>query len=94
MRQLRRVDGMVVDTGGGGHPALAGAWRAALQRIPPVAVVAQARSFVDLTRNAQAAAELAAVYRSVEGVDLTVGLHADHHRLDSNVATPLSASSS
>jgi Animal haem peroxidase len=37
----------------------------------------EARSFEDLTKDAATAAELAAVYGSIEDVDLTVGLHAE-----------------
>src|SRR6185295_13489147 len=37
----------------------------------------EARSFEDLTKDAATAAELAAVYDSIEDVDLTVGLYAE-----------------
>jgi hypothetical protein len=77
MQQLRRDDGMVVDLAAidilrsreRGVPRYNEFRR--LLRLP------EARSFEDLTRNAQTAAELAAVYDSIEDVDLTVGLHAE-----------------
>jgi hypothetical protein len=39
--------------------------------------LSEARSFEDLTQTSQAVAELAAVYDSIQDVDLTVGLHAE-----------------
>jgi len=77
MQQLRRDDGMVVDLAAidilrsreRGVPRYNEFRR--LLRLP------EARSFDDLTQNSQAAAELAAVYDSIEEVDLTVGLHAE-----------------
>jgi Animal haem peroxidase len=77
MQQLRRDDGMVIDLAAidilrsreRGVPRYNEFRR--LLRLP------EARSFEDLTRNAQTAAELAAVYDSIEDVDLTVGLHAE-----------------
>jgi hypothetical protein len=77
MQQLRRDDGMVVDLAAidilrsreRGVPRYNEFRR--LLRLP------EARSFDDLTQDSQAAAELAAVYDSIEEVDLTVGLHAE-----------------
>ena len=51
--------------------------RVPLQRVPPAAAALRGRSFEDLTQTSQAVAELAAVYDSIQDVDLTVGLHAE-----------------
>ncbi|HEX8761589.1 MAG TPA: peroxidase family protein [Pseudonocardiaceae bacterium] len=73
--QLRRDDGMVVDLAA--IDILRSRERVPLQRVRRLLRLSEARSFEDLTQTSQAVAELAAVYDSIQDVDLTVGLHAE-----------------
>jgi hypothetical protein len=77
MQQLRRDDGMAVDL------AAIDVLRSRERGVPRynefrrLLHLPEARSFEDLTKNPQTAAELGAVYDSIEDVDLTVGLQAE-----------------
>ena len=77
MQRLRRDDGMEIDL------AAVDILRSRERGVPRynrfrrLLSLPEARSFHDLTKDPATAAELAAVYESIEDVDLTVGLHAE-----------------
>jgi hypothetical protein len=77
MQRFRRGDGMEIDL------AAVDILRSRERGVPRynrfrrLLSLPEARSFEDLTKDPATAAELAAVYDSVEDVDLTVGLHAE-----------------
>jgi hypothetical protein len=77
MQRFRRGDGMEIDL------AAVDILRSREHGVPRynrfrrLLQLPEARSFEDLTKDPATAAELASVYRSIEDVDLTVGLHAE-----------------
>jgi hypothetical protein len=77
MQRLRREDGMEIDL------AAVDVLRSRERGVPRynqfrrLLALPAARSFDDLTKDPATAAELAAVYDSIEDVDLTVGLDAE-----------------
>ena len=77
MQRFRRDDGMEIDL------AAVDILRSRERGVPRynrfrrLLSLPEARSFEDLTKDPATAAELAAVYDSIEDVDLTVGLHAE-----------------
>ncbi len=77
MQRLRRDDGMEIDL------AAVDILRSRERGVPRynrfrrLLSLPEARSFEDLTKDPATAAQLAAVYDSIEDVDLTVGLHAE-----------------
>jgi hypothetical protein len=77
MQRFRRDDGMEIDL------AAVDILRSRERGVPRynrfrrLLCLPEARSFEDLTKDPATAAQLAAVYDSVEDVDLTVGLHAE-----------------
>jgi hypothetical protein len=77
MQRLRRDDGIEIDL------AAVDVLRSRERGVPRynrfrrLLSLPEARSFEDLTKDPATAAELAAVYDSIDDVDLTVGLHAE-----------------